>query len=90
VGGAVGLAVLATLSTTRTAHLLHTGHPAASALTSGYHLAFLIGAGLVLAAIVLALTVLRSETPAPAEGAYAAEQGEGERAGAEPVYWEAA
>jgi EmrB/QacA subfamily drug resistance transporter len=61
VGGALGLAVLATLSTSRTNHLLADGESAASALTGGYHLAFAIAAGLVLAAIVVAATVLRSE-----------------------------
>jgi EmrB/QacA subfamily drug resistance transporter len=65
VGGAVGLALLATLSTTRTDHLLAAGHSTASALTSGYHLAFLIGAGLLVAAFAVALTVLE---PASAEG----------------------
>ena len=57
-GGAIGLAVLATLATTRTEHLLAGGDSTASALTGGYHLAFLIGAGLVIAAIGVALTVL--------------------------------
>src|SRR4051812_12559930 len=47
VGGAIGLALLATLSTTRTDHLLSSGESNAAALTSGYHLAFAIGAGLV-------------------------------------------
>ena len=47
VGGALGLAVLATLSRTRSDSLIDDGHGTASALTSGYHLAFLIGAGLV-------------------------------------------
>jgi EmrB/QacA subfamily drug resistance transporter len=61
VGGALGLAVLATLSTSRTNHLLADGESAASALTGGYHLAFAIAAGLVVAAIVVATTVLRSE-----------------------------
>ena len=61
VGGALGLAVLATLSTSRTNHLLADGESGASALTGGYHLAFGIGAGLVLAAIVVAVAVLRSE-----------------------------
>src|SRR4051812_4110855 len=59
VGGAVGLAVLATLATSRTDNLLASGESNASALTSGYHLAFLIGAGLVIAAIGVAVTVLR-------------------------------
>ena len=44
VGGAIGLAVLATLATERTDHLLDGGHSNASALNSGYHLAYLVGA----------------------------------------------
>ena len=43
VGGALGLAVLATLSTTRTDTLLAEGESTASALTDGYHLAFTVG-----------------------------------------------
>jgi hypothetical protein len=58
VGGALGLAVLATLSTTRSGDLLADGSSTASALTSGYHLAFAIGAGLVLAALALSATLL--------------------------------
>jgi hypothetical protein len=54
VGGALGLAVLATLSTTRTETLLESGESSASALTDGYQLAFLIGAGLVTVALALA------------------------------------
>jgi EmrB/QacA subfamily drug resistance transporter len=61
VGGALGLAVLATLSTTHSHTLLAGGASTASALTSGYHLAFTIGAALVLAAIVLTVTVLRPQ-----------------------------
>jgi EmrB/QacA subfamily drug resistance transporter len=61
VGGALGLAVLATLSTSRSNHLLADGESAASALTGGYHLAFAIGAGLVIAAIAVAALILRSE-----------------------------
>jgi MFS family permease len=61
VGGAIGLAVLATLSSTRSDHLIAAGHPRAEALTSGYHLAFWVGAALVGAAIAVALTVLRPE-----------------------------
>jgi EmrB/QacA subfamily drug resistance transporter len=65
VGGALGLAVLATLSATRSDSLVASGHSNAVALTGGYHLAFLIGFALVVAAIVAAFAVLRS--PAPAE-----------------------
>ena len=58
VGGALGLAVLATLSTGRTEDLLADGQPTAAALTGGYQLAFGIGAGLVAGAIVIALALL--------------------------------
>jgi predicted MFS family arabinose efflux permease len=63
VGGAIGLAVLATLATERTDGLLAEGEPTASALNSGYHLAYLVGAGLVLVAIATAVTVLRARLP---------------------------
>ena len=59
VGGALGLAVLATLAATRTKDLLESHHSEAAALLGGYHLAFLIGVGLVLAAVVVALALLR-------------------------------
>jgi EmrB/QacA subfamily drug resistance transporter len=61
VGAALGLAVLATVSATRTEGLLADGHSTDSALTDGYRLAFLIAAGLVVAAIAVAATVLRSD-----------------------------
>ena len=61
VGGALGLAVLATLSSTRTETLLGQGDSTASALTGGYHLAFAIGAGMVIAGIVLAVALLRPQ-----------------------------
>ena len=62
VGAALGLAVLATLSTNRTSQLLGDGERATSALSSGYHFAWAIGAGLVLVSIVLAATLLRPST----------------------------
>jgi hypothetical protein len=61
VGGSLGLAVLATLATSRTDHLLASGWSAPAALAGGYHLAFGIGACLVAAAMVVAATVLRAE-----------------------------
>jgi MFS family permease len=77
VGGALGLAVLATVSATRTDNLRENGEALASALTGGYQLAFVIGAALVLTALVVAATVLRApaavaveEEAAPAEEAY--------------------
>jgi MFS family permease len=66
VGGALGLAILATLSSTRTDTLLADGDSTASALTGGYHLAFAVGAGMVIAALVLAVALLRPQ-PAVAE-----------------------
>ncbi|MEU9864230.1 MFS transporter [Streptomyces sp. NPDC047971] len=59
IGMALGIAVLATLAASRTETLTAAGRPAAEALTSGYHLAFAVGAALVLAAFAVALTVLR-------------------------------
>ena len=61
VGGALGLAVLATLSASRSTALIRDGESAAAALTSGYHLAFGIGAVLVAVAIAVAAIVLTSE-----------------------------
>jgi EmrB/QacA subfamily drug resistance transporter len=75
VGGALGLAVLATLSATRSDHLIAQGTAKASALTSGYHLAFAIAAALVVAAIGVALTVLQPEARAKAAHEHAV-QGE--------------
>ncbi len=59
VGGAVGLAVLATLSTERTENLEAAGHSAVSALNSGYHLAYLVGAGLAFVSVLIAVFVLK-------------------------------
>jgi len=81
VGGALGLAVLATLSATRSSEEIASGKPTAVALTSGYHLAFLIGAGLMAVAMVVVVTVLRPEArPAEHERSEHAEHGVGETA----------
>ena len=74
VGAALGLAVLATLSSSRTEDLSAAGESAASALTGGYQLAFIVGAALVGAALVVAATVLVPEKKAQAK-AGAAEAG---------------
>ncbi len=86
VGAALGLAVLATLAASRSANLIRDGESPAAAMTSGYHFAFWIGAGLVAAAIVVALAVLRPEarTAASADGPGA------ELAGTEPLWSDAA
>jgi EmrB/QacA subfamily drug resistance transporter len=59
VGGALGLAVLATLAATRTLNLLHDGAASAAALAGGYHLAWLVGAATVLITLVLTMSALR-------------------------------
>jgi EmrB/QacA subfamily drug resistance transporter len=84
VGGAIGLAVLATLATERTDGRLADGEPTAAALNSGYHHAYLIGAALVLVAIVVAVSVLRSRSSARAE-----RKAEGDCSGSEPAYSQA-
>jgi MFS family permease len=86
VGGALGLAVLATLSSSRDKHVLATGGSPASALASGLHLALAIGAGLVIAAIAIGTVVL---TPGRA-GAGAQEATEIEPSVADELYSEAA
>jgi EmrB/QacA subfamily drug resistance transporter len=58
VGGALGLAVLATLSTSRSNALKASGHPIASSLTSGYHLAFWVAAALVVVALGVVLAAV--------------------------------
>ncbi len=67
VGGALGLAVLATLSATRSNGLLADGTARVDALNSGYHLAYVIGAALVGLAILLALTVFEPQAAASTE-----------------------
>lgn len=67
VGGALGLAVLATLSATHSEALTDEGKPLAEALTGGYQLAFVVGLGLALAALAVALTVIQP-APAPQHG----------------------
>jgi EmrB/QacA subfamily drug resistance transporter len=84
VGGALGLAVLATLSTSRTNHLLAGGDPHAVALTGGYHLAFIVAASIAVAAIGIAALALQ-----PARAATEAVETEAV-SGSTAVYSEAA
>jgi EmrB/QacA subfamily drug resistance transporter len=59
-GGALGLAVLASLAASHTSHLLATGHGHLSALVGGYQLAFVIGAIFALVAAAMAVVLLRA------------------------------
>jgi EmrB/QacA subfamily drug resistance transporter len=58
VGGGLGLAVLITLATQRTSHLIGTGQQVSQALTDGFRLAYLIGAGLAGVAALITFTSL--------------------------------
>jgi EmrB/QacA subfamily drug resistance transporter len=78
--GAIGLATLGTIATDHARALSASGHSLASALTGGYHLAYLVAAACVLLGILAALVVLRPPVaPAPQEAG-----GELERDGAMP------
>jgi EmrB/QacA subfamily drug resistance transporter len=84
VGGAIGLAVLATLATGRTDTLLDQGVANAEALNSGFHLAYLVGAALVAGALAVAIFVLEPvEAPAHGHGEETAPEG-----APEPAYSE--
>jgi len=65
-GGALGLAVLASIAASRTASLQHSAHSAAAALNGGYHLAFVVGAVFAACAAVGA-NLLRSTQSADVE-----------------------
>jgi EmrB/QacA subfamily drug resistance transporter len=67
-GGAVGLAALASVASARSSGLAAAGDDAVTALTGGYHLAFLAGALFAAAAAALGGLALRVPGPeAPAE-----------------------
>jgi EmrB/QacA subfamily drug resistance transporter len=65
-GGALGLAVLASLAVSRTDALLASGDDQLTALTGGYHLGFLVGAIFAVAAAVVGAVLLRVGLQAPA------------------------
>jgi EmrB/QacA subfamily drug resistance transporter len=74
-GGALGLAVLASLADSRTGHLLAGGASQAAALTGGYHVAFVVGAAAAAGAAILGASLLRSPAAAPAHDAQHAHGG---------------
>jgi EmrB/QacA subfamily drug resistance transporter len=69
IGGALGVAVFSTVSTTRTEHLLKSGDDVKSALTSGFSLAFWVAVGFAIAGLAATLVMIRREELAavPAE-----------------------
>jgi MFS family permease len=75
VGGALGLAILATLATSRSNRLRAGGDELSSALTSGYQLGFAVAAGAVVAAVIIAAAVLRPQAaPEPEPVTFGSEQ----------------
>ena len=61
VGGALGLAILATIANSRTHSVFHAGvHSSAVALTKGFDRAFLVGAGFAVAGAILAAVLISS------------------------------
>ncbi len=65
-GGALGLAILASLADSRTNTLLASGDGSLEALTGGYHAAFLVGAVFAVGAAVIGALLLRAGMPAAA------------------------
>jgi EmrB/QacA subfamily drug resistance transporter len=68
-GGALGLAVLASLAASRTSNLLASGEDHLSALVGGYHLAFVVGAICAATGAVVGGVFLRTRAPVHARGA---------------------
>jgi EmrB/QacA subfamily drug resistance transporter len=61
IGGALGLAVLSTVATTRTENLLEEGVAQPLALTDGFSLAFWVGAGVAIVSVIATLVMLKRE-----------------------------
>jgi EmrB/QacA subfamily drug resistance transporter len=59
-GGALGLAVLASLAASRTTSLVGSGDGPLAALAGGYHVAFFVGAAFALAAAIIGAAVMRT------------------------------
>jgi len=78
-GGALGLAVLASLAASRSDTLLASGDGRLVALTGGYHAAFVVGAVFAAAAAVIGAALLRVKAPA------AMAHGESATRGVEPA-----
>jgi EmrB/QacA subfamily drug resistance transporter len=64
IAGAFGLALLSTIATNHSQSLIAAGHPVASSLVAGYHLAYIVGGIAVATGIVVALAVLHRPSAA--------------------------
>jgi MFS family permease len=65
IGGGIGLAILTTVSTTRTNNLLASGVARPTALTDGFKLAFWVGVGFAVIALATAFVALKPEDLRP-------------------------
>jgi EmrB/QacA subfamily drug resistance transporter len=74
IGGALGLAILATVANSRIDDLAASGTPQNVALTEGFQSAFLVGAGIAIVGAVLAIVLVSGK--ASREHAEAAQRGE--------------
>ena len=64
-GAALGVAVVAGVSSSATSRLLTSGSGERAALTGGYHMGFMVAAAVVVLAVVVAATMLRPERARP-------------------------
>ncbi len=84
-GGALGLAVLASVAAARSGELTAAGEQAAAALAGGYHVAFVIGAVFAAAAGVIGGTLLRIAGPAADQADQPGPTGASDASDDEPV-----
>jgi EmrB/QacA subfamily drug resistance transporter len=67
-GGALGLAILASVAASRTDSLTASGHGPLAALTGGYHVAFIVGAVFAVVAAAVAGALIHADVSVPAHG----------------------
>jgi MFS family permease len=65
IGGALGVAILSTIATTTTDDAVAAGDAVPVALTDGFQAAFLVGAGIALAGVLVSLFIVRREDLTP-------------------------
>ena len=61
VGGAVGIALLSTVAITRTENEVASGTAVPDAMTSGFQLAFWVGAAIAIVGVIASLVLIRQE-----------------------------
>jgi EmrB/QacA subfamily drug resistance transporter len=88
--GAIGLATLGTIATDHTKTLTASGHSLTSALTGGYHLAYLVAAVFVAVGILASVLLLRAPTSALREEVEDGALAEAEAVGAAEPFAQAA